>query len=72
VTALAFASPDEVWTIFTVYPSALAMTNSSPPSDAMSMPSLILLSGAGLRFLVDSSIQWLGITRFVVFLTKFA
>lgn len=71
-TALEFSAPDEVWVMVTVYPSALAMTNSSPPSEAMSIPSLIRGSCAGVRFFEASSIHVDGITRFVVFLTKFA
>ena len=71
-TALEFSAPLEVWTMVTVYPSALAITNSSPPSDAMSIPSLIRGSGAGAGFFEASSIHVEGITRFVVFLTKFA
>ena len=71
-TALAFSAPDEVWTMVTVYPSALAITNSSPPSEAMSIPSLIRVSCAGVRFFEAYSIHVDGITRFVVFLTKFA
>lgn len=71
-TALEFSAPLEVWAMVTVYPSARAITNSSPPSEAMSIPSLIRVSCAGERFFEASSIHVEGITRFVVFLTKFA
>lgn len=71
-TALEFSAPLEVCAMVTVYPSARAITNSSPPSEAMSIPSLIRVSCAGERFFEASSIHVEGITRFVVFLTKFA
>ena len=65
-TAFAFSDPLLVWMILTVHPSALAITNSSPPSAAMSIPSLMCCPGAGFWLFVASSIQVEGMTRFPV------
>ena len=55
-----------------MYPSALAMTNSSPPSAAMSIPSLMWFPGAGLVLFMASSTHVEGIMRFPVTLTNSA
>ena len=49
-----------------------AITNSSPPSEAMSTPRRMLGLGAGLVLRVASSIQVVGMIRLVVFCTKLA
>lgn len=72
VTALELASPLEVWTMRAWYPSMRAMTNSSPPSDAMSTPRRMLGLCAGFSLRVASSIHVAGMILFVVFWTKFA
>ena len=72
VTALALASPLLVWMIRAWYPSMRAMTNSSPPSEAMSTPRRMLGFGAGVSLRRASSIHVVGMIRFVVFWTKLA
>lgn len=61
-----FSEPEDVWMILTVYPSARAMTNSSPPSAATSTPRRMWVACAGLSLLVASSSHVEGMTRFPV------